>query len=187
MKKFILSLSVVSIFQTGFGQKQTLGFNLTIGETYYQITRAETNITQEINNQKTSIDMTVFGKMAYKITGFNDSSYEMNANYQELSITMNLPNDAMTFSSEKDDENDLVSIMLSALKDKPFFMKMTTTGKIVEIKNLDSLFDGMFDKAPLLPPEQKQQMKAQLMQAYGERALKGSMEMVTAIYPDRPV
>src|SRR5690606_13797008 len=38
-----------------------------------------------------------------------------------------------------------------------------------------------------LPQAQRDQIKAQLMNSYGENALKGNIEMVTAVYPERPV
>ena len=187
MKNFILLVSLVTVFQTTLGQKQKLGFNLSIGETYYHSMQSENNIKQEINGQKNTVDASISGKTAFKVTAIKDSLYEMNVTYQLLSITMKLPNGDMTFSSEKNDVNDIISNILGTIKDKPFVMSMTKTGKIVDVKNLDSIFGNLFDKFTQLSPDQKQQIKGQLMQAYGEKAFKGSFEMVTAIYPNDPV
>jgi len=64
---------------------------------------------------------------------------------------------------------------------------MTKTGKIREVKNIDSLFLRVFDKFPQLSDVQKEQIRNQLMQSYGEKAFKGNLEMVSAIFHDSSV
>jgi len=90
----------------------------------------------------------------------------------------------LEFSSEKNDEKDIFSTILSAMKNKPFLVKMTKTGKVNEVKNIESVFSGIFEKFPQLTDIQKQQIQSQLMQAYGEKAFKGNLEMCSAIFPD---
>ena len=45
----------------------------------------------------------------------------------------------------------------------------------------------MFEKFPQLSDAQKQQIQSQLKQSYGEKALRGNLEMATAIFPESPV
>jgi hypothetical protein len=77
-----------------------------------------------------------------------------------------------------------MSTVLNALLIKPFLVKMTKSGKVMEVKNVDSIFSNVFDKFPQLTNAQKQQISTQLNQAYGEKAFKGNFEMSTAIFPD---
>jgi len=184
MKKILLLLSFTTFIQITFGQKQRLGFNLSAGQTYYHLMQVVSNVKQEINGQINTVNVTMSGKMAFNVTDIKDSIYTMSVTYQQLSMTMKLPNGNMTFSSEKNDANDIFSNILRTIIDKPFLIAMTKTGKITEVKNIDSVFGNMFDKFPQLSPDQKQQIKGQIMQAYGEKAFKGSFEMVTAIYPN---
>jgi hypothetical protein len=187
MKKLLLLLVIVTTYHSIFGQEQKLGFNLINGQTYYHLMQSASSIKQDINGQKVNIDITLSGKIAFKVTAIKDTIYDMNVSYQQLAMTMKLPNGDMTFNSEKKDENDIFSNILGAIKDKQFSMKMTSVGKIVEVKNLDSIFENVADKLSNLTPVQKQQIKDQLMQAYGEKAFKGSFEMVTAIYSNSAV
>ena len=64
---------------------------------------------------------------------------------------------------------------------------MTRSGKIAEVKNIESLFESAFKRFPQIPEAQLAQMKAQLDKAYGAEAFKGNIEMVTAIFPEQPV
>jgi len=101
-------------------------------------------------------------------------------------MSMQMPQGLMEFSSEKNDANDIFSTILGAMKNKAFGVTMSKTGKITDVKNVEALWSTAIDKFDQLPEMQKEQVKAQIMKAYGAEALKGNIEMVTAIYPDSP-
>ncbi len=187
MRKLFLFLLLGTITQSVFGQKQNLGFNLKIGQTYNHVMHSSSSIKQEINGQEINIDVTLSGKMAFKVTNLVNTVYSMNVSYEQLAMTMKLPNGEMIFNSEKEDKTDIFSSMLGEIKGKQFLVKMTSIGKIVEVENLDFIFENLIDKFPTLTLIQKQQIKTQLKQAYGEKAFKGSFEMITAIYPNTAV
>ena len=187
MRKLFLFLLLGTITQSVFGQKQNLGFNLKIGQTYNHVMYSSSSIKQEINGQEINIDVTLSGKMAFKVTNLVNTVYSMSVSYEQLAMTMKLPNGEMIFNSEKEDKTDIFSSMLGEIKGKQFLVKMTSIGKIVEVENLDFIFENLIDKFPTLTLIQKQQIKTQLKQAYGEKAFKGSFEMITAIYPNTAV
>lgn len=187
MRKLLLFLLLAAFTQSVFGQKQKLGFNLTIGQTYYHVMQSSSSIKQEINGQEINIDITLSGRMAFKVTNLENTVYSMDVSYEQLAMTMKLPNGEMIFNSEKEDKTDVFSSILAEIKGKQFLVKMTSIGKIVEVENLDFIFENMLDKFPALTLVQKQQIKTQLNQAYGEKAFKGSFEMITAIYPNTAV
>lgn len=187
MKK-ILNLVLALILLTSCqAQKQKLELNLTKGETYSQNLVSNSSISQNFNGQQMIINMTIIGKTTMKVIDIQDLVYSMEVKYESLSMKMSLPNGVMEFSSEKNDENDIFSTLLGEMKGKIFLIKMTKTGKINEVKNIESLFLNMFNKFPQLSDAQKQQIQGQLMQAYGEKAFKGNFEMITSIFPDSPV
>ena len=187
MRKLFLFFLLGTITSSVFGQKQNLGFNLKIGQTYNHVMHSSSSIKQEINGQEINIDVTLSGKMAFKVTNLVNTVYSMSVSYEQLAMTMKLPNGEMIFNSEKEDKTDIFSSMLGEIKGKQFLVKMTSIGKIVEVENLDFIFENLIDKFPTLTLIQKQQIKTQLKQAYGEKAFKGSFEMITAIYPNTAV
>lgn len=185
----IFNLILVSIILTTAQAQQTeLKLNLEKGKEYKQITDSKATIIQDINGQKMNMGMTLKGSMSYLVKVVNENDYEMEVKYDSLSMLMQLPQGTtMEFSSEKNDEQDVFSTILAEMKNKPFQITMTKNGKITEVKNIELLFESVFNKFSQIPENQIVQIKAQLMKAYGEDAFKGNLEMVTAIYPDKPV
>ncbi|HEY5462043.1 MAG TPA: DUF6263 family protein [Hanamia sp.] len=168
-------------------QKVNLSLNLKKGETYTQVQDSKSTVTETINGQTMNIGMSVHGKTTYLIQDLNDKYYMMEVNFRNLNMEMELPQGSVEFSSSKNDTSDIVSTLLSEMTNKPFYIKMTRTGKIDQVNGLDSLFHDIFKKFPQLSEAKKQQLKTQLMKAFGEKGMKGSIEMVTAIFPEGPV
>jgi len=164
-----------------------LGLNLTKGEVYFQKMISNASVIQTVNGQEMKMNMILNGKMSYKVIDIQDSIYQMEVRYESLSMKMSLPSGVMEFNSEKNDEKDIFSSILGVIKNKPFLIKMTKTGKIKEVKNINLLFSNMFEKFPQLTDMQKQQIQNQLIQAYGEQSFKGNLEMCSAIFSDSPV
>ena len=187
MKKIVSIAAVLLIITSCYAQKINLGLNLTKGQVYNQRMNAAMKIGQNINGMAMDINMSIIGSMSYKVTGIADSVYDLEVRYDSLAMKMSMPNGVMDFNSEKQDGNDIFSSLLAELKNKPFLVKMTKSGKVKEVKNIEEMFSGMFDKFPQLSDMQKQQLKSQLMQAYGERSFKGSIESASAIFPETPV
>jgi hypothetical protein len=185
---FFLKIVFFSIILTSCqAQKTELCLNLEKGKEYKQISDSKATIIQDINGQKMNMEMTVYGCMSYLVKAVNDDDYEMEVKYESLSMSMKLPQGIMEFNSEKNDEQDIFSMMLAEMKDKPFQITMTKRGKITKVKDIESLFESAFSKFTGIPEDQMGQIKAQLKKAYGEEAFKGNIEMITAIYPNRPV
>jgi hypothetical protein len=187
MKKYFLLLAASAIFQTSFAQKQILGFHLQPGETYDFLQQSFTSVKEDVNGQKVNVDISLSGKTSFKIIDLKDSVYDMDVRYEKIAMTMKLPTGDVNFNSDKHGDSDIFSSILGTLIGKPFIIRMTEAGKIIEVKNIDSVFGGIFDKFPKLTTEQKEQIQTQLKQSYGEKAIKGSFEMITSIYSTQAV
>lgn len=132
--------------------------------------------------------MTINGTMSFLVKSMDESSgYNMEAKFEKLNMSMLLPQGMLEFSSEKTNADDIFSKILGAMKNKPFDLTMSRNGKITAVKNIESVWENAINQFDHLPNTQKDQIKAQIMKAYGEKAIKGNMEMVTAIFPDSPV
>lgn len=134
-----------------------------------------------------TINMNMKGSMVYVVKSVNPTSYTMDVKYESMSMEMEMPQATMKFSSENPAEGDMVSQVLSGMTNKFFQIEMTKNGKINSVKNMDNVFNSAFEKFGQISPEQKEQIRAQLAQSYGEKAIANNIEMVTAIFPDKPV
>lgn len=187
MYRIICLMLAVALSSSVLAQKEKLRLNLVVGETYRQKTNSNVEVLQDIQGQQMKINMTVIGSMSFKVTAFANALYSMEVQYDDLLMKMVMPGGTLDFSSEKDDPNDVFSGLLRSIKAKPFQVTMTPSGTIKEVKNIDILFESMFEAAPNMPEQQRKQIKDQLMKAYGEDAFRGNLEMVTSIYSEDAV
>lgn len=187
MKKQLLIL-VAAVLAVAFTfSKEKFALNLTKGETYQQNMVSEMTIKQQIQGQTMNIDMTVIADMGYLVKEVANQTFTMDVTYNKMAMKMNLPTGAMEYSSDKKVEGDLMSTILSNMVNKPFTIKMSQNGKVQEVTNIEKLFESAFSDLPSISEMQKQQIMAQVMQSYGGDAIKGNLEMATALFPETPV
>ncbi len=187
MKKIFSTLVTVMIIGQCFAQKADLKLNLEVGKVYKQTTVSKANIVQEFGGQEMEILMTIKGEMSYLVKSIAGNNYDMDVEYDRLSIMMKMPQGEMDFNSDKQDEDDIFSTILKEMLHKPFHVTMTKKGKVLAVKNIDALFESVFSKFSEIPEAQLAQIKEQLEKSYGESGFRGNIEMVTSIFPDKPV
>lgn len=187
MKKFLGLLALIMVMSSCNKEKHTLELNLVKGEVYNQVMSSKSTVSQTMMGMDINIEMLINANISYKVLDFQNSLYDMEVRYKEMSMTMNLPTGMMEFSSLKNDSTDILSTILGLMVDKPFYIKMAKTGKITEVRNIDSLYAGVVNTFSGMDEAQSQQLLNQVQQAYGEKAFKGNLEMCTAIFPDTPV
>ena len=187
MKAFLSLILVVFIFADCQSQGKKLGLRLEVGETYKQVTNSKVNIIQDLNGQEMEMTMVVGGSMSFLTKSADKNSYKMDATFEELKMSMEMPQGSVEFSSEKNDPNDVLSNVLGAMKSKAFEVVMSKTGKVEEVNNVEAVWESAIDQFGDLPALQKEQIRAQIMKAYGAEALRGNIEMVTAIYSNKAV
>lgn len=186
-KLLIFVVIVFACAACGTKKSPTLALNLEKGKVYQQIIQSEAEITQKLGGQDIKSTVGIAGTMSYLVKDVNEKFYTLEARYTRLSMEMKMLMNSMKFDSEAPKEKDIFSKILAAMKDKPFRVEMFKNGKIKQVKNLNILFDGIFDEFPEISKQQKAQIKQQLEKSYGKEAIKGNIEMVTAIFPDKEV
>ncbi len=182
------NLSILTLFVTiltfGFSQKENLEFKLTKGQIYNQNMNCNMTVSQKVNDQNIDIDMSIKGNITYNVTDIKDNNFHIDVQYNSLSMTMDMPNGPIEFSSAKKGDDDVMSNVFKALTKKPFVIVMSKAGKVIEVKNIDKAFDEILDSFSQLNRQQKKQIKDQLAQSFGEKSFKNNLEMSSAIFPD---
>ncbi len=175
---FVASASIAQI---------PLNLNLAQGKEYRQNSEMKMTMTQSFGGQTMNIVATIKGGMKYLVKGVTPTAYDIDVLYESMAMEMQMPQATMKFSSENPDGEDIFSQVLASMINKPFQIQLSKSGKVISVKNIGSLFATAFDKFPNLTEQQKAQIKDQLEQSYGEKAFASAMEMMFAIYPDKPV
>ena len=181
MALVLLSFSTLSA-------QNRLSLNLAKGGIYFQHSYANLTINQEVNGQKSTTKSEVSGAMRFTVMEKLSADYELEVAYIELSVSMTTPNGEVKFSTLKpDDDKDIFSKLLKHLVNHPFYITMQNDGMIKKVRGVDSLMAGMTQELPDMDEAQKTQLVNQLKQSYGENSLKGNIEQLTAIFPDKKV
>lgn len=187
MKKILNLLIVFFLLTSCHYEKEKIRLNLIVGEVYTQNSMTNISLTQIIDGKKRKINTSIGANLTYKVIDKKDSVYEMEVNYKKLSMLTENSHGRIEYSSDKNDTNDIISTILGTMKNKPFYIKMTDTGKIIDFKNTDTLYTHLFDQLAQLNEAQRKQVKVQFMQAYGAKTLKSDFEVSSAIFPVSPV
>lgn len=165
---------------------EIIELNLIKGETYRQNTLAEMSVEQSVGGEGITIKMQISGKTAYKVLDVIDSIYDIEVRYESLGMKMDMPGGGLTINSENLNTNDVFSKVLGTMKNHSFQIKISKTGKVIEVRNIEGLFNGI-NEFPELPAAQKEQIKKQLADSYGEKSFKNNLEIGLSIFPKKPV
>ena len=185
--KISLSLFMLLISMSCFAQKTNISLNLKQDSTYYLTTDANMSVIEKINDVQHFVSTLIGGKLSHKVVFIKDSVYQMEVQY--LSINMHMEIEGKKFDFDSDDKNsqNVFSKVASKIVNKPFFMTITKRGKVLEIKNFDSIYEGMFTDFPQITEIQKKQIIVQLEKSFGAEAIKDSFQGVFTMYPDKEI
>ncbi len=187
MRTLTTLLFTFLLVTAGQAQKAKLSLNLEEGKTYKHINHSTVTINQDVYGQKMNIEIIFEGSMSFLVKAVSKEAYEIEASYDWMTMKMDMPQMAMDFSSEKNDESDIFSSILAEMKNKPLGLKMDKRGKILEIEDVEERWSSIIDQFDQFPETQREQVKSQLLDSYGTEAIKGSIETATAVFPEKSV
>lgn len=186
MKK-ILTLSLLLAGLNCFAQKVTPGLHLKLGSTYYLNSNAGMTITEAIKGQNIVISTTVGAKAANKVIAVTDTAYQMEVRYVNMKMHMETGGRTMDFNSDDKDTANIGSKIFSGMINQPFYITISKSGKVLDVKNTAVLYAHLFDHFPNLSDAQKAQFKAQMEQAFGDKAIKNNFQDGFPEFPGKPV
>lgn len=199
MKKllFLLCLSVFVLScssESGKDEAKEIKLNLAQGSTYDFKQNSQINIKQTIGGQAMDMDMNIIANMAFEVVEVTGDVYTLNANMTHMKMSMSNPGMSIDADSDVELNEDanivqqLFSVMIKEMTNKPFTIKISNKGTVESVAGMDIMYqDAMEAVAAKFPDLAKEQVAAtlsQMKQAYGEEAMKGSMEMYLNLYPD---
>jgi len=144
-------------------------------------------VIQDIPGQRQVITTLLNAKVSHKVIAIRDSVYDMEVEYKKLAMHIEVGGKTMGFSSDDTVSSNPVSKMIAAMLNKPFSITITKSGKVLEVKNIDHIFDGMFKAMPQLTDAQKAQFKDQMQQSFGEKTIRTNFQDAFTILPSQSV
>jgi hypothetical protein len=182
MKKIVFILCSLFIATSIQSQSYLIKFNFKKGAEFKQNLNSSMQITQEVSGQEMQINMGIKATTTFKVTKAKDTLYEMDVKYSNMSMSMQMAGQANSPMLD-----DLMGKMFRQIEGKSFQISLSSSGNIISVRNLEQLFNQLFDSLPSLSQEQKEQFKTQISQAYGEASFKSSFKVSTSVFPSYAV
>jgi len=165
-------------------QKVKPALKLVKGNTYYNVSNITTTINQTINNNAVSYNVGMSVTMANKVLDKKDSVYNLEVSYQHIDMKMQMAaGNSTEYNSDKPGPQDPFSQILGAILNKPFYVSISTSGKVLSVTGINDVLDAIFKSVNLSDTSQVKQLRAQFSQSFGEKAFKGNLTQTYSIYP----
>jgi hypothetical protein len=121
----------------------------------------------------------------FEVVDVKDTVYTLKGTFGAISTKM--IKDGDTIDNSKGAAGNPASELLSKINGKSYTMVMSNTGRIIETKGLDVLFDDLLKDMPVAAEAVKVMMRNSLASAYGDSAIRRSAELSSALYPAKAV
>jgi hypothetical protein len=173
-------LITIVFLYTGMAYGQyTLGLNLVKGNTYIQNINASVTINTEMNGQKVTITSTMNGQSRSSLIRASADEYELESSFDSLHVAWQSPMGWMEFGSGAQNPMAHKHIDITLLKN----------GAIKNIHNPDTAgLAGILKFFPAADQLRKMlMMSGHMKHSFNAKELREKMQMLTAVYPDKPV
>jgi hypothetical protein len=173
-------LITIVFLYTGMAYGQySLGLNLEKGSSYIQNINASVTINTEMNGQKVTITSTMNGLSRSKLIRSSADEFELESSFDSLHVTWRSPMGWMEFGSGAQNSMANKHINITLLKN----------GSIKNIHNPDTAgLAGILKFFPAADQIRKMlMMSGHMKHSFNAKELREKMQMLTALYPDKPV
>ncbi|MEN9698896.1 MAG: hypothetical protein RLZZ301_94 [Bacteroidota bacterium] len=165
-----------------WAQRYRVELNLEKGAAYILNTDSKVSTTLNVENKEINTVIGVKGVLSFEVLELMDSVFLLEAHYDMLETNIKMLDKTIQYSSESEDEDDVVSQLYAALIVTPFQLKLSKTGKVLEVRDLDAILSNTLEQFDF-DSETKEALHKQLSQSFNENAVIGNIELVTAIFP----
>lgn len=167
----------------GFGQN-SLKYRLAEGESFTIHQTALQYIDQDMATGSQRITNDIRSQIEFTITKATDSVYDIDIEFKDLKMTMSsdVYGELMYVDAAVLDETDVQSKIFHSLIGVKVQMKMTPTGKILEVNGGDQLISTMVDAAGFEDDFTREMLAYSLKKEFGSEALSKSYEQMTFFY-----
>ncbi len=188
-----LKLTIIMLLLWPFSVKAddelVLRLNLQPQTSYiYTMDMTQTRV-QSVENQNQSLSQEMLEEWKYDVTGLEKSN-EMNLKltYKRIKVTQKFNEQSSSYDSDNPPEYLDPSMKgLASMPGAVLTVRMTTDGKVAQIKGVDAMLDKMIKAMAMPNPDQKEEVIADLRKQWGTDAMKQSLEQITSFYPSEPV
>ncbi|MBN2002420.1 MAG: hypothetical protein JXA21_03610 [Anaerolineae bacterium] len=168
--------------------KVNMQLNPQEGESYHIRITSDQQITQTMDGEDTAIAQTMGFGCVLTITEVDaDGNAWLDMVYDWVRIEQDSEAGEFTYdSSDPSEETPEIAAGFAALLNKGFSMQMSPDGKILALRGIDEMIDGMLEDLEIAE-EQRETIKEQLGSQFNEESLKEQFGQMVIAYPEGEV
>jgi len=185
--RLLLSVAIALLIISAKADKVALKYNLTVGNTYKTKTLTDQVMEQSIMGQQQTIKNRMEGITAFKVQGVEGNTIVLDTWYEKLTMSVETPMGNFMMDSDKPDDTNPGSKVLSKLMNKHFTIKMAINGEIIDVIGSDTIMEDAFNEISSANNMQISIIKERVKQFVKKESLKGSLEIAIRCFPDKPV
>lgn len=169
--------------------KVRLRLGLEQGKAYAMATVVEQKIDQDIQGRKVATSQRIGTDYTFEVQEVKrDGAMRAKVTYQRVRMEQDGPMGKVDYDSANPPEKvHALAQGAASLVGQSVTMELMPDGRITRLEGMDALFKRMLDGMEFPPGVPKATMEEQLKRQFGDKAMRSSMEQLTAIYPEKPV
>ena len=193
MKKTILLFAtaiLIALSSTSFAAT-ILKLNLEKGKSYKVKSTTQQTIDISANGMQMNIEINSISAISLTPKSIEADYFIAQVKFDSIVTNMSMPQGSMKMNSNKpgnpNNPMEIGGFAMYHLCKNPLEVKMSYSGKVIEIINIKAVNDSINKVVDLLPESSKGQLKPSIEAMASESALKSMIEAITAYLPEKPV
>jgi hypothetical protein len=186
--KYIKSLRLMLLVVVAFGftsvNPAKLSYVFKVGDTYSWVTTVKQDIKQSIMGMDQQMENNISQEMKVKVMELTKSGAKLEVQYVKMKTDVKSAMANKTMDSEGDLSNP-ENKLFKGMVDKPFYVFVTSQGKVEKVEGADTLTTAIRDSG--LDEQKAAALKQSLEPYIGEAGLKSSLEQMFLSYPENQV
>ena len=173
-------LSIILLATLAYGCKskpERITINLEKGQVYTQDMSVKSSSEQTMKGTKTKSINLSESRNRFEVLAVKDTVYTIKVTYETMATK--IVKDGDTINQNMPGQANPVASLGSKLVGKSFTMMMSNTGRVLETKGIDAIFNDLFSQ---VPEQLRAMMQKSLASAYGDSAIRRNAEMSRALY-----
>jgi hypothetical protein len=158
--KYLLLFVISIVVDEVIAQNVALSLNLEKGKEYTQSFQSKMTISHDISGEKIEVTATVQLTMTFLVRAINSSGYDMDVTFEKLGYAIEGVSADVSYSSDKNDPEDLMSTFLKAMMGKPLDVTIARNGEVVQIGENDRVWESIIGQFKEISEEKVSRQKS---------------------------